>query len=721
MDLSSLFKNKTQVVLKDTLTIFFVIGFYFSYSFIPPINKITLKVIQPVVGGMTMIYSKFSQIIYLKFKKDIGFLPPKINEEFDLKVKIAQLVNERDAESLILMSSDPHLNKTYREWALQNLLKFDSPSEWIQPFLNELPKGGMIEVNDEKTPNIDLLIMKIKAVGGNKQNLIRAYDEVVFNFMIKANNPNMRKNAFRWLNDVMPTDAVFFFANGLRTEKDPSVQSIIDEGLWNVRVISDPVKAEKILAPYYRVPPWRTAKPPLMLILSRLGTKSPREAISFLLKTPNQLNAEQLAALKSAFIKFPNSLEVDDKEKTMIAERKMNRVRQYQLALNRQYEIEKKDRLKKWEESKKVSKVSVELKPLKEEKSVSIPEIPKEVKIPKPEIIVTPEKTIPENKVAQIVSKNEEVKKAIPVELPTVTVIEETIVEKEPIQQIAKLPEKKEEILPPPPPIEDIPQLVVSPVDMIFEVKTTAVPLFENPGDATPIGTVLPVGSKGKAKLEAILNEVIWYQVDSKKGKGWAKGSLLSIYNLSPNYEEITEKSSVTSNKDASAQYREEQTYFAPNFEKVPFFDIPSDSGKEKGNLVEGNTYLAIKSEKVEADRWFLLKVDEENQGWVRGIDIILADVLQPNQLNRSDNPMSLRTKKSAFSAEWIIPIYKGVYIYSRPTLTSKKLEKINPPDIFKIVELSQGGDSEWYKIQYAAGKNGWVQTMDVNLTKPAQ
>jgi hypothetical protein len=252
-------------------------------------------------------------------------------------------------------------------------------------------------------------------------------------------------------------------------------------------------------------------------------------------------------------------------------------------------------------------------------------------------------------------------------------------------------------------------------VDMIFEVKDAEVPLFANAGDADPTASSLAIGSKGKATFEVNMNDEKWYQVKSKEKSGWVKGSMIRIYDLAPSGEP-----SVAETKPApvEAKDREEATYFEPAGEGVVARAKPDDKSKQVATLEEGKPYRATKSEKIGPDRWFLLDLPNGGKGWAQGIDLQLAEV-SPATL--PEQPMSAAPAKSAFVAEWIVAGVDGVLVYDRASIAGKVIQRISPPTIYQVTDTSAGGGSEWYKVKLTEKKDGWVQTMDVNLTKQPQ
>ncbi len=257
----------------------------------------------------------------------------------------------------------------------------------------------------------------------------------------------------------------------------------------------------------------------------------------------------------------------------------------------------------------------------------------------------------------------------------------------------------------------------MSAVDMLFEVKNQTVPMYQEPGVGEPNGNVLPPGSKGQATFKVVLGKDQWFQVKSKKGSGWVNGSLLALYDLSPQGLEEGEtppKPPV----DTISGKREEATYFQANIDEAVAYKAPSDKSEHVGTLKEGVAYKATQSEKVEGDRWFLIEIQPGLKGWVQGIDLQLADVPQAVQQAAMDESSGFKEKKSAFAAEWIEATVKGVGVYSRPSIVGKRIRLINPTEIFKVLELSEGGGKEWYKIQLSKKGEGWVQSMDVKLTQ---
>jgi hypothetical protein len=282
-------------------------------------------------------------------------------------------------------------------------------------------------------------------------------------------------------------------------------------------------------------------------------------------------------------------------------------------------------------------------------------------------------------------------------------------------------PEKQVASLPPdtmPPPLDSVvpkSKSLMNYVDLVVQVKKNEAPLFQNPGD-TPIGSSLPAGSKGRADFEVMIGEDKWYQVKSKKGNGWVNGKFLTVFNLSPGSEAPVVQTPPPPSQIEGG--RKESTYFEASIENAPLFEKPSESSKKVGQLTEATPYLAVRSEKVGPNRWFLLQIRAGETGWAQGSDLQLADVQQPNVLEIPTSELSQRGKQSAFKAEWINAAVKGVGVYSRPSIVAKMIRQINPKEVFKVVDAQSAGGYEWYKIELSEKEDGWVQTMDVKLTK---
>jgi hypothetical protein len=188
-------------------------------------------------------------------------------------------------------------------------------------------------------------------------------------------------------------------------------------------------------------------------------------------------------------------------------------------------------------------------------------------------------------------------------------------------------------------------------------------------------------------------------------------GKYLTLFHLNP----ATDTPVVAKKSDGDMDGgRDESTYFEGAVEDVPIFEKANEKSKRMGMLTPDVAYRAVKSEKVGADRWFLLQIRTGETAWARGLDLRLSSVQKhadPDAV--STEAMSL-SKESAFKAEWVTPSVKGVGVYNRASIAGKMLRQINPSEVYKVLEASD----EWYRIQLSGNAEGWVQSMDVSLTK---
>jgi hypothetical protein len=283
--------------------------------------------------------------------------------------------------------------------------------------------------------------------------------------------------------------------------------------------------------------------------------------------------------------------------------------------------------------------------------------------------------------------------------------------------QLARLPE---DVLPPP--LEQAPEKkprsLMNYVDVVFEAKQD-VPVYANPGEKKSGSVTMAKGTKGKAEYEVMIGDEKWLQVKTKKGSGWAQASKLDTFNLRPdNVVPVPPPAAAAAPADdGMGGARKESTYFEPTTDDVPVYGKPSERAKVVSTLKMNNVYLAVKSEKVGANRWFQLQLRSGETGWVLGdINLQLANVMQPNQQKVPSGPLA--NHEPWFAAGWIQPAVKGVGVYARTSMGSELLMTIDPGQVFRVVETSEGGGSEWYRIQISGKQLGWVQAMDVKITK---
>jgi hypothetical protein len=190
--------------VKEIALIAGVLLFFGAYQTVPVVHRGVDAVVDPAVAGLTVAYSHFSTFLHRITGVNLGFVEEEPDQEFLFAVRLATYINERQAKPLVEMATDQRLSNEKRERALRALLKFQSTADWVQPFLNELPKGGMLGLYEKNTPVLDELMKKVRAEGGLRQPLVRAYAEVVFSFMLQVPDAVIRSHALRW---VTPSSA----------------------------------------------------------------------------------------------------------------------------------------------------------------------------------------------------------------------------------------------------------------------------------------------------------------------------------------------------------------------------------------------------------------------------------------------------------------------------------------------------------------------------------
>lgn len=546
--------------LKEAAVIVLIFVFLAVYFFVPSVNQLVSRLVRPAVVGAVQIYSKISSALYRKTGMQLGYVVYTRDPEFSFRANVADLINSHHAAPLLQIAMNRLNSDSHREAALKALLKFDSINDWIQPFLNEIFKGGMYGLYDE-TPNVlDDLIKRVRAEGGIANPLVRAYAEVVFPFMLQAPDAIVRKKAVRWVADVIPEESLFLIASRLGHETDPLVQKEMEKAILDIRVVSDSARAVFALSPFFKAPPWPEVRFPLAVVLGRLGDLNANAYVRSLLGA-KQLTDEQIvyARLALAGTRYPREVVISPQ--VLKARRERELVRQKTVSKPAAVSVESiREALM---EPKKTTKVAKAVTP----PVPAVPSAPVAPKVPDVSHVPAPIKTLP--------------------------------------------PPPPEPVLPPPP---------------------SPPPLSSSPA--------------------------------------------------------------------------EENTYFRAAVDGVPAYEKPTIDSKQKSILDAIKAYKAIKSEKVGADRWFLLELEGGAQGWVEGINIQLAEV-------------ESYPTKSAFQAEWVTASVKGVSVYGRPSIAADELRQISPPEVYRVVEVSEGGGQEWYKIDLSKGKEGWVQAMDVSLTKP--
>lgn len=767
--------------VRETGLILSVLVFFAVYETVSPVSHLIDRLVDPAVEGLTFAYGTASTWIQKATGLNLGFVQEEPDQDFLFSVRLATYVNQRAAAPLLEIATDNRVSNDKRERALRSLLKFESTADWVQPFLNELPKGGMLGLYDKTTPAIDDLIKKLRAEGGLRQPLVRAYAEVVFSFMMQVPDAIIRQHSLRWVSDVLAEDALFLIIPRIDKETDPDTQASIEAALLDVRAVSDPDTARTMLINFYKKPPWPSLRFPLGIVLARLGYDPAMEYLHYVIRNEKLTEVEEVATrVAMAGTKYPRELKMSEPEERLIAKRAADR--QDQLA----FAIEKRERMKHQEEVKRAILAQHAL----EENGTTIPENPPaeaqapaetsevasapaqpeteaaapaqppvaaapaepaqplaapaaESRRPRRVARTMPKASAPETSqaVANPAAEVQEARIPEPAAAPAVprvaapqervapkpfAVPGELTPEEKAAQkaarntQVARLPE---DVLPPPleAPAEKKTHSLMNYVDVVFETKDDT-PLFQNPGEKKSDAGRLPKGTKGKADFEVMIGEERWYQVKTKNGNGWLEASHVSAFNLAPDnvVPAVAAKPASPVAGDTNIDgSRKESTYFEATTEDVPVYAKPSERAKVVSKLQMGTVYLAVKSEKVGATRWFLLQLKSGETGWVLGdINLQLANVVQPAQLNVPTKPMSVRNHEPWFAAGWVVAGVKGVGVYERQSIGSTLMTTIDPGPVYRVVETTEGEGDEWYRIQLSGRREGWVQAMDVKITK---
>lgn len=323
--------------IKEVSLIVILLGFLSAYHYIPIVQSLVDKPFNFAVAGITMAYGHVSTFLYEHTGMDFGFVSPRPDPDFLFRVRLAAYVNEKRPGPLLDIAVDARLTDAERTEALNSLLKFDSTAQWVQPLLNELAKGGLPGLYEKQSPLLDALMQRVRAEGGIRQPLVRAYADSVLSFIMQHPKPVLREHAYRWVNDLIAEDSIYLLADRLALEKDPEAREALSEAFWNIRAVSNPSIVPPQLLPSYRVPGWNSVRTPLAYVLARTGYSKANEAL-MAATHDESLGSEKLAWIHLALSgkPFPKSLSISDQLQTVLAQRKKAREDQVRWAVARQ-------------------------------------------------------------------------------------------------------------------------------------------------------------------------------------------------------------------------------------------------------------------------------------------------------------------------------------------------------------------------------------------------
>jgi len=622
------FHERYSREIKEVGVIVFILVFFAAYQNVDAVGGIVDKIVDPAVQGISIVYGRFSTLLLHQTGIDLGFTAIPPDPDYVFKVRVATYINQKRAALLLDLATDTRLPILQREEALRGLLKFDSSVEWIQPFLNELPKGGLPGMYDEQAPILDELMKQIRSEGGIRSPLVRAYAEEVFGFMLQLRDSVVRRHSLAWLSDVIAEDAVFLIVPRIDQEKDPAVRAAIGGALWDLRAISEPEHAIQILVPYFKNPAWPELRLPLAAVLTRLGYKGGAADFLRRLSSVESLTDFERVGISVALAHtpYPAELKMTEAAQNLRNQRKQTRELQYALALEK---IRKGRTTEQVAYAKpletRVSRLSAIIKPRKRKKPAALPQLAMKPGREAPATAETNE--------APVVSfKDKEHREEIPQSLKTQPGASSQVDTGPAKEEVAELPQEQTisptSVIPkvvPPTRSEVLPTNKSSNmnlVDMIFEVKKSKVALYMNPGTDSPLGIDLTAGMKGKAEFEVVIGNEHWYQVKSKKYSGWANGADLSMFNLSPG-----EAASAAPAGPPPSAEEASATYFQPTSDDVAVYEEPSETAKKLDQVLSGDeSYRAIQSQKKDQDRWFLLELGGGKKGWVKAAYVELAE-----------------------------------------------------------------------------------------------
>jgi len=640
--------------VKQWCVILLVLGLYYGYQRFPFISKPINILVRPAVAGMALLYSAGSTWVYENFAFDAGFVKKKTHPEFKFHVQLAHYVNKRKATPLVQISVDQLAPRNRREAALKALKKFDSSADWIEPFLNQLYLGGMLDLYEPKAPLLEDLMSKVRAEGGIQNPLVRAYSEVVFSFMVQVpDQPVLRARAFSWLSDVLAEDALFLILQRLPWEKHPEVRKTMEKALWDVRAVSDRSAAKKQLLPYYRKPPWPEVKLPVAVLLTRLGHRGAANYLKAKLKDP-LISEEEIIDINVALSgrRLPKELKITPRLEIELAKRERERRRQYEAAYRKFYGIQSYEKSKRILLAKAKPAAPKGERPADSGMKATLLERVKDWMLEKRKSEETPillakksesrkkrkplllrKKRAPSRSKLASLEEPQMVQPAYqPVKIVTTDDAEEMVTTEE---LLASLYEPEEIFVPSPP-------RQVAPVDegmpdlTFFEAFSNDVPFYQQAHpDAKKLG-VLKLETAYIAFESKKVGSEWWFYIEVAENQtGWVQGSQVKLSDI------LKQSKPKTAKKAAPVKGKR----------KRPSSDKPSSPRKPS-------------------------KVEED--------------------------------------LDWVVAAEYDVGVYERESVAAELVDLISPPRKFRVLGSSHQTGEIWFKIQVAKKKQGWVQSSEV-------
>jgi|GEM_PF-4572440 len=692
--------------LIQTGVILLTLAFYVFYITLKPFQKVVDLAINPAVAGVALVLGKVSSLTHRTVGLDLGFFHKEMDPEFLFRVRLAKYVTDRKAGPLVELAVDSLASREKREAALKALLKFESTSDWIQPFLNELFKGGMLELNEEKSPLLDELMKRVRQQGGIKNSLVRAYADVVFSFMAQVpERPLVRSKAIRWLPDIMPEDALFVIVPRLELETDSKVRQTIVDTLWSIQALSDPQKANAMLIKYYRKPPWPELKTPLAAILARLGADNVKEYLEYALKDPN-ITEDQKINIQIALTRkpFPQGLKISNQEEKLMAQREQARRRQFEAAFLKQESIKREEKIKQMQLAKAQktaladAEEKAQVKATKDEK--------KQIQMAK----VEKETIEPESLESTAVMKRP--RKGVSVFSKEKEETEDEPQEKKVDSFFAKREERKS--------LEE--KASASKKQLTFDKKetTSQAALVQKTADTSQANKTVATSqqqhvtlakAEQKEKLQTVPKPFLKKEFEND---GSLDGKQMAYIPKTPDGKPIPEKKFVPKPQTDVGFI---DMVFEIKEQPVPIYSGPGYDQNLTGKILavgsKGKAKFKIKNE---SGTWYQV-ASKQGDGWVDGNLLKLYD-LSPGEyktlMEKKALPVEPDTQKESTFFE---PVDQGVVVYDDTQAGAAQVAKLDYGSAYLSTKSRRVGADRWFYLELDESRGGWAQGTDLQLS----
>ncbi|MBS4199777.1 N-acetylmuramoyl-L-alanine amidase [Bacillus sp. FJAT-49732] len=120
----------------------------------------------------------------------------------------------------------------------------------------------------------------------------------------------------------------------------------------------------------------------------------------------------------------------------------------------------------------------------------------------------------------------------------------------------------------------------------------------------------------------------------------------------------------------------------------------PNLSSSVLGNLQMGDEIIILDT----VDDWFEIEYSSE-RAWVSSNYVEKIEANLPTSVIQDEN--------------YVYALYEGTNIRKKPTLKSKIVGQASTKDVYKVLDK----EGDWYKIEYASGKTGYIASWIVTRT----